>query len=518
MKNIQYILIVVTALLVTASLPAAEYDGTVRAGYVFTDLEGNLGVNQPTFNLYDGLALSLERFRYQWDNGMRLTGDLRNITMNNRRLALGLARPGLGGVTIRHTAYRRSYDFDDTRFTRRRTTNGSLWVQPIQYVKLFGGFGVTEKHGSSLGLFETDGFSSIGKVDYLNQFANVGVEFKKKRRLARVEYRTSDYSDDFEATGDRSSQCVRLTAYTPVPSFDDVVLSGGFQHYEHEVVDRSDTLTANTVWGAAKYTHKLGYHAKYSFLFDRARHTGDISATDNISQSIQIGKNWRSRGGIMFGYRYHLNDDVYDERSGSGYSLSGWLVPTQRLTLRAGLNFDEDNVDAGRTLTGNREYSRHWLSVRYRYSNLFVRAKLEDRRRDNDDIGSSVDLVRFSGDLSVTRAEYGELTVSYAYGTGEYKNSAGTFEYEEHVLSGEVTSREYRRVQAGFGGVYYRGRQDVDVESFEVKFTGKHRLLETAILEVIYSAHNFDNMADSSVPYREYYTANVVQANIIFEL
>jgi hypothetical protein len=336
--------------------------------------------------------------------------------------------------------------------------------------------------------------------------------------LARVEYRTSDFDDDINTFGDRSSRRIRITAYSPVPAYKEVILSAGFQSYRHRVEKRSDTLIANTVWGAAKYSHRLGYHAKYSFLFDRARHTGDFSATDNISQSFEIGKIWRRRGGVAIGYRHHINDDIFDERSGNGLSLTGWAVPVQRLTLRAGLNFDEDNVDAGRTLTGSREYSRHWISARYKHNDWFVRTKLEDRRKDNNDIGSSIDLVRFSCDISVIRAEYGELAGSYAYGTGKYENDAGIFEYDEHVVSGEITGREYHKFQAGFGGIYYRGHRDVDVESFEVRITGNYRLREDTSVKLIYSAHNFDNLADTSIPYRDYYTANVVQILVNYEL
>jgi hypothetical protein len=297
-----------------------------------------------------------------------------------------------------------------------------------------------------------------------------------------------------------------------------IVLSGGFQHYRNEVESRHDTLGANTVWGMARYSHRQGYHISYSFVFDRARRTGDLTATDNIVQTVHIGKAWKGHGGLTAAYGYLINDDLRVERSGEQYSVSGWVVPVEHLILRAGFDFDTDNVDSGRTLTGDREHAKYHLSAGYDVSNGSVRIKLENRHRSNDDIGSSADFVRASGDVSVFTNRHGELQASYAYGEGEYENSYGAFDYSEHVASADATSPEYHRLQAGCGGTYYRARQDVDVEAFTVRISGQFAIRPNVKLEVVYSAHNFDNLADPARPYTEYYTANVVELNLLYEL
>jgi len=218
------------------------------------------------------------------------------------------------------------------------------------------------------------------------------------------------------------------------------------------------------------------------------------------------------------GYRYRMNDDIYDELSGSGYTLTGWARLIDRLTLRAGMNFDDESVDAGRTLTGAREESRHWMSLRYREQNWFARIKIENRERETELIGTSFDLLRFAGDVWFNCPELGELSASYAYSNGDYDNTDGAYEYREHVVSGEFTAREYMRTTLGFGGHYHRGLEDVDVEAFEVRLTGRYRVDKRIRCEVIYSAHNFDNLADTSIPYHEFYTANVVHFNVMYEL
>ena len=517
-----YIVATMAVVAALSASPAAEthYQGTLRAGYVSTDLEGNHSVYQPTYNLYEGVALSLEGFRYRWDNGAVLSGDVYQASLDNRRLSLALTRSGQGGLAVHHSSYRRPYDFDGDHKTMRRSTSASAWYCPIKQLELFSSFGVTTKDGETIDLLGPVS-SAVRAVDYNNKYYQFGFEASHRRSRLRAEYRLSDYDDDESALNDRTTHRWRVSAFTPLPRFEDVALSGGLQRYENRIEDRGDSLIANTVWGAAQYSHRQGYQVRYSFAFDRARRTSDLSATDNIIHTVTVGKTWRGRGGITAGYRHRLNDDVLVERSGDGYLVAGWLAVSEELTLRAGMNSDDDNVDKGQTLTGKREYSRYQVSARYRLTSDFADGstglRIEHRQRDNDDIGSSIDFTRAALDLSLTSKRYGDLAASYGYGRGEYDNASGVFKYSEHVLSGEVLTREYRRVQLGFGGDYYRARRDVDVESFTIKFTGRYRLRQDTQLEIIYSAHNFDNMADAE-PYTEYYTANVVQASIVFEL
>ena len=65
--------VLIAVALVAATVAAeAEYSGDVRVGWTFTDEEGNEGVYQPNYNLYDGPVISLEDFSYRMDNGLRL--------------------------------------------------------------------------------------------------------------------------------------------------------------------------------------------------------------------------------------------------------------------------------------------------------------------------------------------------------------------------------------------------------------------------------------------------------------
>jgi hypothetical protein len=68
--------------------------------------------------------------------------------------------------------------------------------------------------------------------------------------------------------------------------------------------------------------------------------------------------------------------------------------------------------------------------------------------------------------------------------------------------------------QLGVGGTYVRSRQDVDVESFSVRFSANYMIQKIYKFEVTYAAHNFDDFNDPSPIYSRYYTANVVEVSL----
>ena len=504
--------------LCAATVTASDYNGTVRVGYVYVDDEGNRGVHQPTYNLYEGVSLSLEDVGYRMDNGLRFYGNFENITLNNRNLRFGVSKSGLFGVNVRNNQYRRVYSFAGDKFTRRTNTFGDAWFQPHEYVRFFAGLGLTNKHGDMVELIDPLPSRPINPIDYSHTFYHTGVQVGHDGNFARFEYRGSEYTDDVDqVANDRHSKRFRFTAFGRLPGYRNLVVNFGAQRLENTVDRRHDTLKANTVWGGARFFYPGGWSARYSFIWDRARRTGDVVATDNISHALFADKVFAGMAGITAGYRYQMNDDVFDEVQTDGYHLSGWLRPVPVLTLRAGYGAEKEDVQAGRTLTGNRDYTRAWGSAKFKHRLGMVRVKVEDKSIENEDIGSSSDFSRVGADVYSKQVRYGEISASFAYLRGKYENTGGTFDFEEYVLSGDVLSAAVKNAQAGFGGMYMRSRLGVDVESFTVRFTGIYEFVPRHKFEIVYSAHNFDNFADPSLAYTEYYTANVVEVNLIKE-
>jgi len=521
MKTIRLlILALVVAAVGTAVASAAEYSGVARLGWVFLDEEGNQAVNAPTYNLYEGGALSLEKLNYRFDNGVRAFGDLRNITLNNRNLKAGVTKNGLFGVTVTNNQFRRVYTFGGDKYTRRHQTNAQVWFRPLDFVRLYGGFGYHGKSGRTVDLFEPETGDAFNEVDFGHTFYNAGLTLSKERRYAQVDYRGSQFSDNLTDDNDRGTRRLRIAARTPMPRYDFVTLDGGFQHYTYKMSNRGDTLTANTVWGGAQALLRGGFSVRYSFIWDRARNSADLAATDNITHAVYLGKTWMRRGGLTAGYRHKINDDLLTAVDADGYFFSGWFSMIPNLTLKAGYGTENSEVNDGQTLTGDIEYSRFWCSARYALPRDlgYARVKFEDKCREHKDIGAKADFTRFGAELSLDRERYGTLTLSYAYLDGVYTNVEDDFGFHEHVIDGDVQSREYRNLHGGVGLTYMHSYRDLDIESFAVRFNAEYRFLPKTSLEVKYTAFNYDDFDDAmhSV-YTEYYTANVVEVNLIRE-
>ena len=429
-------------------------------------------------------------------------------------------KSGLYGLTLTNNQYRRVYSFEGDKYTRRNQTNGQFWVQPRPFVKLYGGYGLQNKSGRSVDMFEPVGGNAFNENDWRHTFYNAGVTFSHERRYAQFEIRGSKFTDHLTDLNDRSTQRFRMTARTPVPRYEFVQLDGGFQHYITKVKNRQDTLTANTAWGGAEAFFKGGYSVRYSFIWDRARNAGDLTATDNITNAVYAGKSWLRKGGLTAGYRHRINDDVVNEVATNGYFFSGWLTMVPNFTFRAGYGTENSEVQSGHTLTGDEDFDRFWGSARYSLPTGigYARIKFEDKTREHKDIGTKADYTQFAADLFLERSEYGNLTVSYTYLDGVYTNTeSNDFGFHEHVVDGDIQSREFHNAQAGFGVTYMRSHRDLDIESFAIRFNAAYRFLPKTSVEAKYTAYNYDDFADPSPVYTEYYTANVVEVNLIRE-
>jgi len=498
-----------------AASAASGFSGTARVGYVLVDDEGNRSVQQPTYNIYEGAALSLEDFDYYSANGLHLSGDLRNITLNNRDLSASLTKQGVFGLKVRNNQYRRIYSAEGDSFTRRHHTNADLWAQVNRNVRLYGGFGLTGKKGHTIDLFEPGVELGRREVDFTQTDYKAGAALKYRQYHLNVEFRGASFSDDIHTGYDRSSVRYEIRGGGPIPNYEDVALYGGFQRYQSRLNDQDDTLIANTVWADARYQAPYQVTVKAGFVFDRARRTGDWTSTDNITYHAQVGKDWLRYGGIVLGYRYRIKDDLWNELRTDSYSATAWAKPVTHLLVRAGYGSDALDVKSGHTLTGDEDRTRGFVSARYDVKGTgYLKVKHCQRNIDNDQIGSSAEYLQEAVELSVRFPEYGELQAAYSLLDGEYVNGGGGFEFKDHVVTGDLLSREYRGFQGGFGLIYMRGKEDVDIETSTLRFTGSYNFMADHQVMVRYNVYNFDDLADPSPIYSRYYTANIVEISV----
>lgn len=520
MKNTGYTLLALlflVSLLPTDAL-ATEHGGTLKLGYITIDHEGNKGINQSSFNLYEGVALSLENYTAYLDNGMRVNANLRNITLKNRNLFLDVNKPNHGGVQFRHSAYRRYYDFDGDMETKRTMTGGNVWWQAHPWFKVTGDISVNKRSGEMTQLFAPGSLTETDEVDFTDTYYGVGLTYQRNRTTGVVEYRGSSFKDDINEFDDRTTGRFRATIATPIPKHEQFSVIGGYQYYKLNVKDRNDTLTANTVWAGARFYRTCGLSLGYNIVFDRAGRTGDFVDTDNLTHAFSAAKVWRGRGGINLGYRYSANDDLFVKRTGNSFSASGWFKPIPDLTIRAGHGMTSMDVDEGRTLTGRLDRDRAWASARYALPDGWVRVKMTAIQTEYEDLETSADYVKGAADAYYELAKFGALSGSYAYYRGDYTNDDGRYVFADHSLSGDIMTAEYYHAKLGFGGTYWRSRRDEDIESFSVRFTGWYTLTNGLGLELTYQSHNFDNFNDPSPVYTEYYTDNIVEVTLTYDL
>ncbi len=508
------------ALLCAASAIAAEGGGRVRLGYVITDEEGNLGVNSETYNLYEGPSISLENFQYITDYGLNVSANLKRITLNNRHLTASVSKPRHFGLTVTNQQYRRIYSFDGDKFTRRRTTGGQVYYYPIREVKLYGGYSQTDKHGESEYPLTPFGERLFSSTDYSHISFNVGGKAVFKQGSLDFEYRRYDFTDDIRDAGDRDGQQVRASAFAPIPGYDSVVLSGGYQFRRdrHETTDIK--LETNTGWAAARAHLPAAFVAEYRFVAARSEHTERDVEIDHFINTATVSRTWRKYGGLRVGYENRVRDEIFNRTSSDGLLFSGWFH-YDRLTLRARLALREEEVTDGATLVGEEELTRHQVSARYDIAEWGdVSLSWLGRIKTNEDIDTRVDYDAITAETNLYREAYGKLSLTYSYYRGEYRDresvASETYEFASHVISGYIHPIEYRKTQVWGGMTYYRSERDSDIEKIAGQVGARYTFPQDYQLEVRYTVVNYDDF----MVLDQYYTGNIVNVYVIksFEL
>jgi len=497
---------------------AGSGGGAVRTAIVILDEDGNRSVNYRSFNDYEGFGLSLENWRYDFDSNLRLRADLRNLTLNNRNLRLGLVRQGRFGVDFANNQYRRVYGQEGSEYTRRRYTSGSFWFYPHQYVKLYGSLSRTSKAGRMVDLSRINPSEDVTvQTDYDQSLLRFGANMNCKGRSVQVEFTTTGFDYQADPTRDQSRSNFRLNFLIPIPGYEYVRVHGGFQRFETEFSESDYGVFSNTGWGGFTVGLPKGFTARYSFLFNRAGSDSDIVASDNLANAFYIGYSRPGAGGATIGYQQDLNDDFEDEVKGKSFYFSGWYRATPRLDFRGTAGSRVEDVTSGSRLIGNRDQTRHRISGKYRVPGLgSVALRYENRKRDNDQLGSRVEFNRGTADFVLNDDRFGSLSFGYTYSKGHYDNTGDmtSFEFRDHLIYGDIRSREYKKFAAGMGATYYRSRRDLDVESFSLRFEVEYRFRSEHRLAVTYNVHNFDDLTAVD----SYYTANIVEISVIKDM
>jgi len=509
--KIKSIIVMVSLLVLGIATFAGNGDGRIKLSYTFLDEQGNLSANHSTYNYYEGLGLSFQDFRYNFSNGIRLYGNLNNITLNNRNLFFGVDKPGIFGFRVSNNQYRRIYDFDGGVTTRRHSTSAKAWVYPHQYVKVYAEGNHIGRSGAMQPLFDLAGAAPSTNVDYSRMLLRGGVRLAHDGYLFGAEYESGNYSDDINADRDQSLSRLQLTAMAPVPRFERLILSGGYIHFENEYDFADFGIESDRGWGGFLLKLPENFQLRYNFIFDRTASDSDLVETDNITNAGYLSYSRPRMGSITFGYRHYINDDLEDELTANSIYLACWLMIIENLDIRARYGNRMEEMQDGTRLLGDE--NRHWamLTARYRFPGTgSLSLGINGKTRKNDQLESEADYIRTTLD-GVLNLKCGDIAAGYSYSNGEFTNINQTFEFVDHLLYGDFLLNEYRGIKPSIGAVYYRSQRDVDVEHFNIRLKIKYNLKDEYIFGIDYNVFNFDDFLVRD----QYYTSNIVEISVI---
>lgn len=506
MRNLERVALILTAVAAAGGVNAAEGEGRLSVGYILIDEEGNRSVNQETFNLYEGFDVSVEDFGYRTNNGLRLRMDLRQVTLENRRLELQADKAKLFSLSIYDNKYRRIYSPSAAASTKRESAGGQLSVHPVRQLELFGGLGRISRRGHEVFLFDPSASARQSPVDYSQRFWNAGAEARLRAARVRVSYRDRETDDNTTDGPDRRVKWLRTRLVTPLPLTRRALLVGGYQYRGDDVPETTTELVTNLGWGAMELYFPGEFVLDYRILFARTDHEGNGTRTDNLLNAVSIGRRWRQSASLRVGYENHIADDPINRSEAHRLLLSGW-IRRSRLHLRALTGARSREIVSGSTLLGDEEHTRYLIGATLSDRRRSLSVDYRARTREHDATSTRADFHSISTTASMEWSAYGKLSLDYTYYLGQFENRDSEFELADHVLSGALQTISWRGLTASLAGSYFRSLRDRDIEKFSIEIGVEYQIHRLHSVDVRYSAFNFDDFQTLGA----FYTGNIVR-------
>lgn len=493
---------------------AANGAASIKLGYTFISDTGSLGVNQETYNTYEGFGLSVQNLRYAFSNGMTFGANLRNTTLNNRDVRAALGKPGRFSIAFTNSQYRRAYTFDGSAFTRRRQTGVQASYQPSRYFKFFGGFNLNDKSGRTATIMSFTDDTIVTSTDYRQTGYNFGTQIGDKYGVVRVDYRHMKFDDRLLTDADRKSDRLAVSVSSSIPKMKRVFLAGGYTYRKDTAMVWESSLRTHEFWGDIRANFNDGIVAEYRVVYDMTKHVGFLRETDNLAHTISLGKNWGRMGGARVGYEQRIADDFINKTSSNGFFGSAWYRPTAHWSLNARFSMRDKDVSEGATLAGPESYTSHRASICYTdtaWGNAGV--SWQRRTRTSDDLNSRVEYTSLSPNLTLDTKRWGRLEGSYTYSIGQFENMSNVTSYEflDHLVTATIYLPTWHDLAVDAGVTYYRSKRDQDMEKSRLNFGAVYTIQRQYHVEVRYNVFNYDNFLVNN----SYYTGNIVEVNFI---
>jgi hypothetical protein len=256
------------------------------------------------------------------------------------------------------------------------------------------------------------------------------------------------------------------------------------------------------------------WQVRYRFEANRIDNESTGLKTDRFENSMDLTY-VHPHGRVTAGYAYETNDDdrsltsTNSWRAGATYRQGRWL--SMKADYSGRIKNDQEDV----TLLKDIEASRIRGSLELKpIERLALGGGYSRRERELTDLDVTID-----GDVATGFARYdyerwGSLGADYSYSNDDYRDLAGNFKTESHIVTGRAEFTRIRNLRLAGGLTYLDIGKDLDIEKSALFAEGSYRVLKDYRVEVQYNVYNYDDY----ILLDRYYTANVVRINLVYDL
>ncbi len=506
------------ALLLVLALPAAAetLEGTVKLGVITKDEDtSDVTAIQETVNIYDGFSVSQVALRGALGGGSTFRLDLEEMNLDSRRGYFNYRLQDRFHLTARYDRRRHLFDADGAVESEREKWMFGARVTPADWLRITGDYSRQTRQGDRLGYGA--GFQSwLGDAyDYTFGTGRVEAEARQGARAFAVGFETSSFEDAQVAAADRTGNVFSARANLPC-----VLWPGKLSHYlrgtlgEQKLDQGGLAYTMSTFQYVGVARPIRPFQLDYRFYGSRVKDDATSLQTDEVRNDFDL--TWHHGHGKVFGgFGYFTNDNekslTSDDVWRIGTVVGDGKVFKGKVSYASSEKTDTENL----TLLKDVEASRLRLSLDVTPGDKATfGVSYIDHDRSFPVIGVESSGFRYAADGGYRLAGLGSLNLTYSYSDDEYHDLAGSFQADNHAVTGRLDIDRFRDLKLSAGLTYLDIGKDLDIEKSILMFAGEYALQDDYFVEVKYNVYNYDDF----ILLDRYYTANVVWVNVGYKL
>jgi hypothetical protein len=488
-------------------------DGTVKLGGIIRNQDGDRSAVQETYNVYKGFSVTEIRLNGVSDARDYFLLNLREINLGSRQGDFVYRMPGAFKLTAGYAQHRQVFSPERGVNSERKDWTVGAQFAPVKWLGLSGNFSHLARNGDRLSY--PAGTASVLGTEYDNSLkaADLTADVHRGRVGGGASYRVSSYTDDLNREADRTGQVVSARLYAPSPFY------GKWTHLLRAAygVRKLSNRDLDYTLANFQYTGAIqpidAFQLKYNFDANRIDDQSTRLKTDRFQNNVDATYFYRY-GQLSGGYAYETNDDdrtltsYHSWRLGTAFRYQKYV--SAKLDYATRVKKDQEELTLLKDVEASQVRAKVQLQPR---ADVVLGGGYSKRERELPDIGVSVDGEAVSAFGRYDRKGWGALSGNYSFSTDDYKDLAGGFHTESHVVTGRVEFDRIKDLRLAAGLTYLDIGRDLDIEKSIVSLEGVYTMLNDYHLEIKYNAYNYDDY----ILLDRYCTANVVRINVGYD-